>query len=123
MVKVEFLGPINKDTMELKISNLKELSEILKNDDYKNLSADVKKYEPKIALASGEDGLACIEKLIESVLKIKKKYKQKIYVFIEADPDQMDKIKILLRKNFNNSIINISKDLSQKERIISVKIA
>ena len=32
MVKIEFLGPINKDSMDLDISNLKELSEILKND-------------------------------------------------------------------------------------------
>ncbi len=32
MVKIEFLGPINKDSMDLNISNLQELSEILKND-------------------------------------------------------------------------------------------
>ena len=32
MVKVEFLGPINKDVMEVEISSLDELSEILKND-------------------------------------------------------------------------------------------
>lgn len=32
MVKIEFLGPINKDSMEVDINNLNELSEILKND-------------------------------------------------------------------------------------------
>ena len=32
MVKIEFLGPINKDDMKLDIKNLAELSEILKND-------------------------------------------------------------------------------------------
>ena len=32
MVIVEFLGPINKDDMNLDIKNLAELSEILKND-------------------------------------------------------------------------------------------
>jgi len=32
MVIVEFLGPINKDALELEIDNLNELSEILKND-------------------------------------------------------------------------------------------
>lgn len=32
MVKVEFLGPINKEDMNLEIDNLKQLSEILKND-------------------------------------------------------------------------------------------
>jgi len=32
MVKVEFLGPINKEPLELDIKNLNELSEILKQD-------------------------------------------------------------------------------------------
>lgn len=32
MVKIEFLGPINKEDMSLEISNLLELGEILKND-------------------------------------------------------------------------------------------
>ncbi|MBP7742075.1 MAG: MoaD/ThiS family protein [Aliarcobacter sp.] len=32
MVKIEFLGPINKEDMELDIQNLSQLSEILKND-------------------------------------------------------------------------------------------
>ncbi len=33
MVKIEFLGPINKESMNLDINNLLELSEILKNDN------------------------------------------------------------------------------------------
>lgn len=33
MVKVEFLGPINKNDMEVEINNLSELSLILKNDE------------------------------------------------------------------------------------------
>ncbi|QWU80742.1 MoaD/ThiS family protein [Campylobacter novaezeelandiae] len=33
MVKIEFLGPINKESIELKVSNLKELKEILKQDE------------------------------------------------------------------------------------------
>jgi molybdopterin synthase sulfur carrier subunit len=32
MVKVEFLGPINKEPLKLDIKNLNELSEILKQD-------------------------------------------------------------------------------------------
>ena len=32
MVKVEFLGPINKNSMEVEIKNLSDLSEILKDD-------------------------------------------------------------------------------------------
>ncbi|EFV4301665.1 MoaD/ThiS family protein [Campylobacter jejuni] len=33
MVKVEFLGPINKENLELKVKNLKELKEILQKDE------------------------------------------------------------------------------------------
>ena len=33
MVEVEFLGPINKKSISVDISNLSELSEILKKDD------------------------------------------------------------------------------------------
>ncbi|EAI1791357.1 TPA: MoaD/ThiS family protein [Campylobacter jejuni] len=32
MVKVEFLGPINKENLELEVKNLKELKEILQKD-------------------------------------------------------------------------------------------
>ncbi len=32
MAKVEFLGPINKESMEVDISNLSELKEIFKDD-------------------------------------------------------------------------------------------
>lgn len=33
MVKVEFLGPINKEAMDLEITSLNELSEVLKDDE------------------------------------------------------------------------------------------
>jgi sulfur-carrier protein len=32
MVKVEFLGPINRENLELEINNLTQLSQILKDD-------------------------------------------------------------------------------------------
>jgi len=33
MVKVEFLGPINKEAVEIDVKNLKELKEILSKDE------------------------------------------------------------------------------------------
>lgn len=33
MVKVEFLGPINKENLELEVKNLKELKDILQKDE------------------------------------------------------------------------------------------
>ena len=45
MVKIEFLGPINKDNLEVEIKNLNELSEILKGD------AEVSTWLEKCAVA------------------------------------------------------------------------
>jgi len=33
VVTIDFLGPINKDSLQVDIKNLNELSEILKNDE------------------------------------------------------------------------------------------
>lgn len=33
MVTIDFLGPINRDSLQIDIKNLSELSEILKNDE------------------------------------------------------------------------------------------
>jgi len=33
VVTIDFLGPINKDSLQVDIKNLSELSEILKNDE------------------------------------------------------------------------------------------
>jgi molybdopterin synthase sulfur carrier subunit len=33
MIKIEFLGPINKEAIELDVKNLKELKEYLSNDE------------------------------------------------------------------------------------------
>lgn len=45
MVLVEFLGPLNKEPIELDIKNLKELKEILKNDK------DIKNWLEEVAVA------------------------------------------------------------------------
>jgi len=92
----------------------------VKNDAYKTLSEDIRKYEPKIALTAGRDGLVCIERLVKSILKIKKKYKQKIYIFIEADPDQMSRIMAISREKLADVNLETIKDLSGKKRIIKL---
>lgn len=90
----------------------------IKSDDYKTLSKDIKKHEPKIALIAGKNGLVLIEKLIKSILKIKKKHKKKIHVFIEADPSQISKIIAVTSEELDKANIKIIKDLSGKERVV-----
>ena len=89
----------------------------IKNNDYKNLSPDIKKYEPKIALTAGKDGLDYIKKLINLISKIQLKLNQKIYLFLEADPDQMSEIMVISREKLASVDIKIIKDLSDRKRI------
>ena len=92
----------------------------IKNSAYKNLSEDIKKYEPKIALTAGEDGLDYIEKLITLISKIQLKSNQKIYLFLEADPDQMSEITTISREKLAGVDVEIIKDLSGRERIVKL---
>ena len=92
----------------------------IKNSDYEKLSENVRKYEPKIALTAGKDGLVYIEKLIDSVSKTQLKSNQKIYLFLEADPDQMSKIMAISREKLANVDIETIKDLSNRKRIVKL---
>ena len=56
MVKIEFLGPINKDDMNLDIKNLKELSTILQDD------VDVSSWLASCAVAVN-DTLVCSKQI------------------------------------------------------------
>ena len=94
----------------------------IKDSDYKTLQPNVKNYEPAIALKAGEDGLDYIKKLIDLISKIQLTLNKNICLFLEADPDQINKIATILSENFTNPNIKIIKDLSDKERIISTKL-
>lgn len=94
----------------------------IKDEEYKNLSPNVKKYEPKIALTGGGDGLDLIIKLINLIAEIKTKEKGNNYLLLEADPPQIRKIKTILKEKLNTSEIKTIKDFSNEDRIIIVKI-
>ncbi len=55
MVLVEFLGPLNKEPIELDIKNLKELKEILKNDK------DIKNWLEEVAVAVNDKLVSSLE--------------------------------------------------------------
>ena len=64
--------------------------------DIKNLSEDIKKYEPLIALDGGNDGLDLIKKII-----YKAKYLLKVNgkLALEISNEQKTKVSKILRKN------------------------
>lgn len=91
----------------------------IKNSDYKTLPKSVKKYEPAVALKGGRDGLERIEKLIGAISKLKFK-RAKIFIVLEADPKQIDKIKNISDSKLGSADTEIIKDLSQKKRVIAI---
>ena len=91
----------------------------IKNLDLKYLDKDVKKFEPKIALNGGLDGISEIRKVIKKSSELIK-FGGKL--ILEIAYNQKHEVKQLLRKN-GFYINSVDKDLAKNDRcIISTKI-
>ena len=91
----------------------------VKNLDFKNLDDDIIKYEPKMALDGGLDGLSEIRKVINRSSKL---IKHRGKLILEIAHDQKNEVKKILTRN-NFYINKVAKDFAQKDRcIISTKI-
>jgi release factor glutamine methyltransferase len=105
----------NQDKYDLIVSN----PPYIKRSDLKYLESDVLKFEPKLALDGGLDGLSVIRKVIKKSSELLKKNGKFI---LEIGFDQKDKvIKLLNNKGFYiNSTV---RDLANNDRcIVSTKI-
>ena len=91
----------------------------IKTNEFKNLSADIQNYEPKIALDGGNDGLDLIKKVI---YKTKNILKLNGMLALEIGNEQIDKVsKILLKNNFK--VEHIIRDYKENVRgVISTYI-
>ncbi len=90
----------------------------IKRKDLKNLSEDIKKYEPKIALDGGNDGLDVIKKVI---YKAKSILKTKGTLALEIGNGQFKKVSEILIKN-NFKIEHIISDYKNNIRsLVAVK--
>jgi release factor glutamine methyltransferase len=86
----------------------------IKSSEIKNLREDIKKYEPRIALDGGNDGLDLIKKVI---YKTKYILKVKGMLALEIGNEQHKKVsEILIKKNFK--IGQIIKDYKDNVRCI-----
>ena len=91
----------------------------IKNINLKYLEVDVKKFEPKLALDGGLDGISEIRKVIKKSSELIKNGGKLI---LEISHNQKHEVKELLKKNgfYINSVV---KDLGKNDRcIISTKI-
>ncbi len=91
----------------------------IKNLDFNKMDDEVVKYEPKIALDGGLDGLLEIRKIINKSSKLIKTHGKLI---LEIAHDQKNEVKKILKSN-NFYVNRVVKDFAYKDRcIISTKI-
>jgi release factor glutamine methyltransferase len=78
------------------------------------------RYEPKLALAAGPDGLRYYRHLFRQIRQAKMK---NVTILCEIDPSQKVSIKRLAKKLMPSSSIELKKDLRGHSRLAIIKIA
>ncbi len=112
--RVKFLNKSFESIFSKKFDLIVSNPPYIKRTDIKNLSCDIKRYEPKIAIDGGNDGLDLIKKVI-----YKSKYILKIngMLALEIGNEQIKKVsKILINNNFK--VKYIIKDYKNNARCV-----
>ena len=112
--KVKFFNKTIDDVFGKKFDLIVSNPPYIKRKDIKNLSDDIKKYEPRMALDGGNDGLDLIKKVIyksKNILKIKG------MLALEIGNEQIKKVsKILIDNNFR--VKHVIKDYKNNVRCV-----
>ena len=96
--KIKFLNKSLDSKLYQKFDLIVSNPPYIKSSEIKNLDEDIKKYEPRIALDGGNDGLDLIKKVI---YKTKYNLKVKGTLALEIGNEQFKKVsKILIERNF-----------------------
>jgi release factor glutamine methyltransferase len=96
--KIKFLNKSLDSKLYQKFDLIVSNPPYIKSSEIKNLDEDIKKYEPRIALDGGNDGLDLIKKVI---YKTKYILKVKGTLALEIGNEQFKKVsKILIERNF-----------------------
>ena len=99
------------------IANLPYLSKKI----YSSVSNDIKKYEPKSALYSRENGLSHYKKIIKQIIEIREKHKPiSLNCLLEFSPEQKEKLEKLAKNAFPEAKIIFTKDFSGRWRICKI---
>ena len=83
------------------------------------LSDEVIKYDPEIALFAGCDGLDAFKRIIPNLAKF---LNPDGFVVLETGASQSNQVKIMMN-TFGFIDTNIIKDLSGKDRLVAAKLA
>ena len=89
----------------------------ISSEEYAQLSAEVVKYDPKISLTLGGDGLEAYREILSRALE---KLSKNGHIFLEIGYNQANAVKHLFREaGFQQ--IKVHKDLGSRDRVISAK--
>ena len=111
-IKSDWFSEIN-NTFDIIIANPPYISE----NEYKSLPISIRRFEPKIALTAGINGLDCFKKII---MEFHKYLKPNGIIFMEIGYGQKRIIEELFIK-YGYENINFFNDLSGKARVVCVK--
>ena len=115
--RIKFLHKPFNELYEKKFDLIVSNPPYIKKKDIKNLSDDIKKFEPKMALDGGNDGLDLIKKII---YKSKKILKNNGTLALEIGNEQINKVsRILVDNKFR--IICVIKDYRNNVRCVIAK--
>ena len=112
--RVKFLNKSIENIFSKKFDLIVSNPPYIERKEIKNLSKDIKMYEPRMALDGGNDGLDLIKKVI---YKSKKILKVNGMLALEIGNEQINKVsKILLDNNFR--IFDVAKDYKNNIRCV-----
>ena len=86
------------------------------------LEPEVQKFEPRLALVSGIDGLDAYWELFRQLRTHHDLLPREILVFIEMDPEQRPWIEKMISHNFPEAQMKTYQDLHANDRVISIQI-
>ena len=109
----DFLNPFKNNSVDIIVSNPPYVSEY----DYRNLDENVRKFEPKTALVSEDDGMFAIRQI---VFYSKYVIKNGGWLLIEIGYEQSERVIELIKRN---GFINIQsvKDITGIDRVIKAQ--
>jgi len=113
-----FLKNLKSEILNLKSLIITANLPYLTTKQWRKTQPEIKKYEPRLALDGGPDGLKYYRQLLQQIKLLVTRYALRVTSIFEIDPSQTKRIIKLIRQHSPKAKIQIKKDLAGRDRII-----